>query len=138
MATTGGLLNPEPSQPADREEQDLPPKSYAEAAEENLPSGGGNGQAVMESFTGEGEDVSARTSKRHMHRKSGSQRTNGNTKEKKDREVVIERFTDKDGEHLVSLQPEWDPAERRLSAANRTNSQLLSGRKAGARWHQSP
>lgn len=33
-------LNPEPSRPSDRQQDHLPPKSYASAAHENLPSNG--------------------------------------------------------------------------------------------------
>ena len=134
MAPTGALLNPEPSKPTERKKNHLPPKSYADAAEENLPQSNDNGAAMPELYSGQGEDEAPRTPKRHMHKKSSSQRLNGHAKEKKERRVVIERFTDKDGEHLVSLEP----SDVRIPMARRTNSELLSGRKAGARWAQSP
>lgn len=40
-SSTAGALNPEPALPEEREAQNLPPKSYAEAAEEGLPKTNG-------------------------------------------------------------------------------------------------
>ena len=139
MAAVSGPLSSEPSDPLNRKEHHLPPKSYVDAVEENLqgPSSNGGIKVAPDLYAGHGEDDTLRAPKRSKNSKSPSQRMNG-TPRKSGRRVVIERFTDRDGEHLVSLEPEGDPAQRRMTAARRTNSELLSGRKAGARWSQSP
>ena len=137
MATA--LLNSEPSLPAERQHQHLPPKSYADAAEENLdtlPRHDQESQESQELYAGKGEDEAPRTPRRNMHKKSGSMRVNGHTKESKGPNVVIERFEEKDGQHLVSIQPGWD-SKKGKSLVERRNSELVSGRKAGARWEQS-
>lgn len=115
MATNHGLLNSEPSQTAERAEQGLPPKSYAAAAEENLPKANGEGE------------------------KPNVEQANGRAERRRSRrEVIVERFTDREGEHLVSLSPEWQQSDKKFPRPRRTNSELLSGRKAGARWAKSP
>ena len=43
MATVGAALNAEPALPEDRKKQQLPPKSYANAVEEDAPAGVANG-----------------------------------------------------------------------------------------------
>ena len=131
MATTAGPLNPEPSLPAEREKQHLPPKSYVDAAEENLDIHHANGQPAPELYAGQGEDEAPRTPIRGMHKKTSSVRLNGSVRGKKSPEVVVERYQDKDGEHLVSLRAE-------NNRPGRTNSELISGKKAGERWTQSP
>jgi len=126
-------LNPEPSLPAEREEQYLPPKSYVDATEENLTNGSKSDQLTPGVYAGQGEDFAPRSPRRNMHKKSGSLRVNGHAKDKKGAGVVIEKYQDRDGEHLVSLRPGWNSEWQK----QRTNSELLSGRKAGARWEQS-
>ena len=134
MATA--VLNPEPSLPAERQQKHLPPKSYVDAAAENLDTLSKQDQHSQELYAGQGEDEAPRTPRRNMHKKSGSLRVNGHTKESKDPHVVIERFEEKDGEHLVSIPPGWDRKRGKPLVARR-NSELVSGRKAGARWEQS-
>lgn len=140
MATHMGSLNPEPSLPSEREQLDLPAKSYAEASHENLDVAMPIGQATTELYAGQGEDEAPRTPKRNMHRKSGSLRANGHPKGsplgKQVPDVTVERFEDKDGEHLVSLRPGWEGEDRKLPS--RESEGLVSGKKAGARWAQSP
>ena len=131
MATTVGLLNPEPSLPVDREKRHLPSKNYKQAVEENLDIGHTNGEPTPEVYAGQGEDGAPRTPNRQMHKKTSSLRLNGSVKGKKDSQIIIERYSDKDGEHLVSLR---GIANR----PTRTNSELVSGKKAGERWTQSP
>ena len=119
MAPGGHLLNAEPADPVEREENELPPKSYAEAA--------------IEEFQGQGE----------ADPKPGSKKANGRTRSPRKSkgtgsEIVIERFTDRDGDHLVSFRPTHHPGGPSVPRPRRTNSELLSGRKAGARWAKSP
>ncbi len=127
MATAVGLLNPEPSLPAEREKQHLPPKTYEQAVEESLSNGHTDQDPATEVYVGQGKDESPRNPNRHMHKKTSSVRLNGNAKEKKDPSIVIEKYTDKDREHLVSLRGG-------SNRPRRTNSELVSGKKAGARW----
>lgn len=97
-ASTDEDLNPEPSQPAERKENLLPPKSYATAAEEHLdvqvrkenvngelktvtntsiqPSGQGSddapqrsGQTTPTQYVGTGEDDAPRSPTPKLHRK---------------------------------------------------------------------
>ena len=131
MATTTGLLNPEPSLPPEREKQHLPPKTYEQAAEQNLDSSSTNGQPPPEVYAGQGEDEAPRTPNRHIHKKTSSVRLNGSARGKKETQAIIEKYSDKDGEHLVNMKAG-------VNRPRRTNSELLSGKKAGERWNQSP
>lgn len=129
-------LNPEPSLPAERKESDLPPKTYAEATEENLDryqiSSNGDNPSAQYSFSGQGQDDTPRSPRKNMHKKNDSVRLNGHVnfkvkeKETKDQEnsnLVVEDFPDRDGQHLTSLR--------------RAETELVSGRKAGAGWERS-
>lgn len=129
-------LNQEPTLPAERKQQQLSPKSYVDAAEENVDTFSHNGRPPPELYSGQGEDAAPRSPRRNLHKKSGSLRTNGVSKEKKDGQVVVERYEDKDGEHLVSIKQAWDGRKGKAMGPRR-NSELVSGRKAGARWEQS-
>ena len=131
MATAVGLLNPEPSLPLEREKKHLPPKTYEQAAEENLDMDHAKSDPAPEVYAGQGEDEAPRTPNRQMHKKSSSVRLNGSIKGKKDSQAIIERYSDKDGEHLVSVRSG-------MNRPRRTNSELVSGKKAGERWTQSP
>lgn len=134
------LSDSEPSLLMERKENDLPLKSYAAAAEENLdqyqvPTDGQSSSAEY-SYSGQGIDDAPRSPRRNMHKKGGSVRLNGhvnfNIQEKeKEREtnsqenpnVVVEDFQDRDGQHLTSLR--------------RAETELVSGREAGAGWEMS-
>lgn len=122
--------------PAELKQQHLSPNSYADAAGENTDTFSHNGRPPPELYSGQGEDAAPRSPRRTLHKKSGSLRTNGVTKEKKDGQVVVERYEDKDGEHLVSIRQAWAGGKGKPIAARR-NSELVSGRKAGAGWEQS-
>lgn len=133
---TPATLNPEPSLPAERKQQHLSPKSYVEAAEENVDTFSQNGRPPPELYSGQGEDATPRSPRRTPHKKSGSIKTNGISKEKTDGQVLVEKYEDKDGEHLVSVKQAGDRGKGKPLAARR-NSELVSGRKAGAGWEQS-
>lgn len=125
-------MNAEHSNLEERKAQHLTPKSYAGAADEGL----GNGSAPQ-MYAGQGEAAALRSPRRNMHGTSGSLRLNGHNKDSKSKSTVVERFRDKDGDHLVSLAQESSFTNGKPLAARRRNSELLSGRKAGARWEQS-
>lgn len=133
---TAATLNPEPSLPSERQEHHLPPKSYADAAVEDLGPEANQDNTFKALYAGQGEDDAPRKPQRNMHKKTGSLRVNGFSKSKREPHVMIERFEDKDGEHLVSITSAWDSKRGEPSVARR-NSELVSGRKAGARWEQS-
>lgn len=133
---TAATLNPEPSLPAEQEQQHLSPKSSVDAAEENVDTFSQNRRPPPELYSGQGEDAAPRSPRRSPHKKSASLKTNGLSKEKKDGQVVVERYEDKDGEHLVSIRQAWDRGKGKPMATRR-NSELVSGRKAGAGWEQS-
>lgn len=133
---TAATLKQEPSLPAERKQHHLTPESYADAAEREDDTLLYNGRPPPELYSGQGEDAAPRSPRRSLHKKSGSLRTNGASKEKKDGQIVVERYEDKDGEHLVSIRQAWDRRKGKSMAA-RQNSELVSGRKAGASWEQS-
>ena len=133
---TAATLNQEPALPAEPKQQHRAPTSYVDAVEENVDTFSHNGRPPPELYSGQGEDAAPRSPRRTLHKKSGSLRTNGVSKEKKDGQVVVERYEDKDGEHLVSIRQAWDTGKGKPTAARR-NSELVSGRRAGAGWEQS-
>lgn len=117
--------------PEDHDTHHLKPRSYAASVEENDNSG------APQVYAGQGEDITPRSPRRNMHKTSGSLRMNGHAKDHKSNTTVVERFHDKDGDHLVSLAQESMFNNGKPLAARRRNSELLSGRKAGARWERS-
>lgn len=114
-------LNAEPSLPQERKKQDLPQKSYADAADQSP-------QTAPEQYIGQGEDNLPRTPKKKSHKKSLSRLIADHTLEpiarKETSSLVIEEFQDKDGEHLTTLR-------------RNDTIELVSGRKAGAGWERS-
>ena len=126
-------LSAEPSLATERQQKHLPRKTYANAAEDGLSQETMSNGAESTLFTGNGVDSAPRSPRRNLHKKPAS---NGHVKHKNS-SVVIERFQDKEGEHLVSIAPGWESERGKPSAARRQNSELLSGRKAGARWEKS-
>lgn len=132
---TAATLNPEPSGPAERQQQHLSPKSYVDATEENLDALKHNGNAP-EVYAGQGEEEIQQSPRRNPQKKPSASRVNGFSKENHDSRVMVERYQDKDGEHLVSIKPGLDSKRGKPMAARR-NSELVSGRKAGAHWEQS-
>ena len=51
-------------------------------------------------------------------------------------ELVVERYDVKNGERLVSIRSQWHDKQNKSLGMKRRNSELLSGRRAGARWDQ--
>lgn len=134
---TAAIGNLERSLPLDRGQQRLSPSSYHEAAEgnhddfPNPPSQ--NHKPMAELYVGHGEDAAPRTPTRSPHKKSASLRVNGFSKDNRGPSVIVEKYEDKDGEHLVSIRNAWDGNRSKT----RRNSELVSGRRAGAGWEQS-
>ena len=126
----------EPSLTTVQKHQRLSPKSHIDTTQQELLDLANNARSAPELYSGQGEDAAPRTPRRSPHKKSGSLRTNGLSKENKDGQVVVERYEDKDGEHLVSIRQAWDSGKGKPTTTRR-NSELVSGRKAGARWEQS-
>ena len=119
---TTATMRQEPSFPGHGHH--LPTKSYAEAVVDGVDD---------ESSLNDDEDAY----RGENHRGSSGvshKETNGAAKPRNRSQIIVERYRDKDGEHLVSFGPDWD---RRLDKPRRRDSELLSGRKAGARWEQS-
>ena len=133
---TAATLKQEPSFPPEPKQHHLMPKSYVDTGENNEDMFSTNGRPPPELYSGQGEDAAPRSPRRSLHKKSGSVRMNGVAKEKKEGQVVVERYRDKDGEHLVSIRQEWDRGKGKPIVARR-NSELVSGRRAGAGWEQS-
>ena len=130
---TAATLNPETALKAERQQQNLAPDSYLDANQGGLYPVLSQYHSAPELYAGQGEDATARSPSRKMHKKSGSLRINGSSKDNKNASVFVERYEDKDGEHLVSAKQAWDGQKSRT----RRNSVLLSGRRAGAGWEQS-
>ena len=120
------ILNAEPSLPKERELNQLPPKLYAHAAEENLRLGSRKEQVPPAQYTGQGEDDAPRSPRKKTHKKSGSLRMNGQQalKRKETSVVVVEGFQNRDGEHLTGLK-------------RNDTIELVRGREAGAGWEKS-
>jgi 2-acylglycerol O-acyltransferase 2 len=139
-------LNAEPSQPDDRAAHDLPPKSYAEAAEEALQqhTDGASERVAdklkemdtksrisvpadhdVEQFEGAGLDTSPKSPTRG-HRRQVSLKSNGS-------------LGRKHGEHIhdnaLTVAPH-QPAAATKQLARRAST-LQAGRRAGAGWSQS-
>ncbi|EDU41812.1 diacylglycerol O-acyltransferase 2A [Pyrenophora tritici-repentis] len=171
-------LNPEPSMPEERAQQDLPPKSYADAAEKGLQpdpdplSHVNDSDDTMEhsarkvkgqigevkinglelgsneddiSHEGIGQDGSPKspTAKGHRRVSSRSSRASSSHKhgEKMENGVYEKHPTEKGSGHaLTSVKPQQEQemaeADRRTDLKRR-NSELTTGRQAGAGWAQS-
>jgi hypothetical protein len=76
-------------------------------------------------YTGQGEDDAPRSPKKKTHKKSGSMRLNGYSKPKGPdaSDLIVEDFQDKNGARLTTLK--------------RADTELVSGRRAGAGWERS-
>ena len=159
-------LNPEPSQPEEREVQHFVPKSYAEAAEEGAsPHSHTNGldgvkeinaQSVLmnssirpsilqepdkEQYEGSGQDNTPRSPIRKGRKRGSSSRSNGFEKAKKDERSnsqMYEQYKDGDGELLTSMKPSDNYEEPRQDKKEvKKKDQLVPGRMAGAGWQRS-
>ncbi|MCJ1471880.1 diacylglycerol O-acyltransferase 1 [Lambiella insularis] len=134
-------LNPEPSQPKERAEQHLPPKSYVDAATENLDGETEKETESSSQYFGEGEDDAPRSPLRKPHKRNGSVRVNGLKNKSSAQSVLVEKFQDRDGEHLTSVKPldfdESNEPNRKDPAKPTVAAELVSGRRAGAGWERS-
>jgi 2-acylglycerol O-acyltransferase 2 len=153
-------LNPEPSAPEERAEHNLPPKSYADAAEEALESGpqshaNGTTDEVKTngihptsdeektSHEGVGQDGSPKSPTARGHRRvssRSSRRSSNHTQENQPPKDMFESHTNGNGDALTSVKPSQDvelPEKDRRIDRKRRNSELTTGRQAGAGWSKS-
>ncbi|MCJ1431771.1 diacylglycerol O-acyltransferase 1 [Xylographa pallens] len=134
-------LNAEPSQPQEREEQHLPPKTYVDAAVENLTGDSEKDNNTPSQYIGQGEDDAPRSPLRKPHKRNGSLRVNGLRNKTSAQSLLVEKFRDRDGEHLTSINPldsEDSGQQTQKSPSRRTGGgELVSGRRAGAGWEKS-
>lgn len=156
-------LNPEPAAPEERAELDLPPKSYADAAEEALePSSHANGtdgtmeqtmqrlrrangikipsQQDVDSLEGIGQDASPKSPTVKGHRRKGSRSSMGSVGRKHGEQIdteVFQKHPDGHSEALISVKPSQDFEKDQRIDVRRRNSELKSGRQAGAGWAKS-
>lgn len=158
-------LNAEPSVPEEREEQRLPPKSYAEAAEEAIsPDSHANGtkeakakniehlqtngrikipsEEDREQYEGKGQDSSPKSPAKSSHRRKSSLKSNGSIGRKHGEQIdneVYEKHQDANGKPLTSVKPpdEYEKNTKQSRQPRRRDSQLTPGRQAGAGWHKS-
>ncbi|KAL9603363.1 MAG: hypothetical protein Q9219_001225 [cf. Caloplaca sp. 3 TL-2023] len=126
----------ESSQPTEREKQRLLPKSYADAAENEPDHRDGIENTPPTQFIGKGEAEAQRSPpfSQPRHRKSGSLRVNGIAKQSKATDLTVEETRDKDGEQWTTKKLTFDDDG---SKPQRTQTELVSGRRAGARWERS-
>tara|TARA_R110002003_G_scaffold129_4_gene12091 strand:+ start:4535 stop:6046 length:1512 start_codon:yes stop_codon:yes gene_type:complete len=163
-------LNPEPAAPEERAELDLPPKSYATAAEEALSPAShasstdgtveetkkrlrskidavkANGIQIpssgdTESLEGVGQDASPKSPTAKGHRRKGSRSSTGSIGRKHGEQIgaeVFEKHANGNGHALISVkQPPQERERDRRTDLKRRNSELKSGRQAGAGWAKS-
>lgn len=155
MATQSAALNPEPADPNERAEHNLPPKSYADAAQEPLNN---NVQATDKSETHVNGSL---TPKNQQSLNNGYLKPEINGDNLDDDKVVLEKRASRDGTVLVSVKPdpgyeeslkhnaETAPRDPTPNGRSKTKarpnskrqdipkSQLKSGRRAGAGWERS-
>lgn len=103
----------------------LSPKPYAHADENDMPRRSKTEHSPPEEYTGRGEDDAPKSPRKKTHKKNGSLKANGHStrQEKETSDLIVEDFQDKDGRHLTSLR--------------RSDTELVSGRRAGAGWEKS-
>ncbi|KAI4285409.1 MAG: hypothetical protein L6R38_000648 [Xanthoria sp. 2 TBL-2021] len=119
-------------QPLEREQQLLPLNSSVQATEKSVDKSNGLEDTPTQ-FVGKGEADTQRSPpfSSPRHKKSGSLRLTGASKEQKAPRLLVEDICDKDGERLTSLA--WDDKPK----PQRTQTELVSGRRAGASWDRS-
>jgi len=128
MATAMDL---KPSVQTQSEAYDLSSSSYSNAAQELLDATT-NGVAP-EQYTGQGE--LPRSPVRKVIKKSSSPRINGHGRNKEGSmsQLMVEKFQDKDGEHLTTIKQ----FHRNGQAEHQRSDELLSGRRVGTKWERS-
>ncbi|KAI4198539.1 MAG: hypothetical protein LQ346_002742 [Caloplaca aetnensis] len=126
MATQIPLL-PEKHQP--------PPSSPTDAAYREPDKIHGLENTPPTQFVGKGEADSQRSPpfSQPRHRKSGSLRVNGASKQPKEPQSIVEDLRDGDGEQLINKKLRFDDKQK----PQRTQTELVSGRRAGAKWERS-
>lgn len=137
-AVVSAPLNPQPSQPQERADHHLPPKSYAEATVEGTDKHAGalpsevNGAALPDDVT-------------------QSVKVNGLRKNIDEDRVIHDKHSSEKGEKLTSIKPDEsyeqklkhnaEPAPRQKWRSGKkqdsNEAKLASGRRAGAGWERS-
>lgn len=146
MATNSAPLNPEPADPQQRAQQHLPPKSYADAVQEDVENEPTRNGIVKSKVNG------ATAVQRPVAVKDGDYVNGENVDEDK---IVYEKYRNGDGTVLTSIKPDPSyeeslkhgaktaPRDQREDAKNTKKrqdtpkSQLATGRRAGAGWERS-
>jgi 2-acylglycerol O-acyltransferase 2 len=137
-AAVGAAPTSEPSQPEERANHHLPPKSYAEAIAEGTDKEAGEAQPEANG-TAYPNDVNATV------------KVNGVRRNVDEDRVIYDKHTSKDGERLTSIKPDESYEEALKHDANSATRQkgrsgkkqdpndakLSSGRRAGAGWERS-
>lgn len=148
MSEPQGTLNSEPADPQERAENNLPPKSYADVAQE--PAEDDTTENGQSSQNGDGSSFKSNGTVK----KTPSNKANAEGKPTEDK-IVLEKYLNGDGSVLASVRPDPSynealqhdkkvaprkPAESSKSKSKKQDtprSQLKSGRKAGEGWQQS-
>ncbi|KAL8684190.1 MAG: hypothetical protein Q9224_006534, partial [Gallowayella concinna] len=129
-------LDAESSQPLEREEEHLLPKPSADiTADRQTERVNGIENTFPTQFVGKGEADTHRSPpfSSPRHKKSGSLRLDGNSKQGRPWDMIVEDIQDKSGDRLASLKLSFDDKPK----PQRTQTELVSGRKAGASWERS-
>ena len=135
---TAAPLNPEPALPEEREKMSLPPKSYVDAAQEGIKQINidNNTDSSPAEFTGQGEveiqPSSAASQKRR--KENGYTKVKGPSVQADESATIVEDFQDKNGDRLTSTKLAFVDEKRKPT---RTQTELVSGRRAGAGWDRS-
>lgn len=133
------VLSSEPSQPEPRKEQHLPPKSYADAAHENLRTNGDTESDTPVEYVGDGQEDITRSPVRKGHKRVKSQ--NGGVVTKKPLgagKELVDIYRDADGHKLTSVRPTEELMKSlALDKKERRRTELISGRTPGAGWAKS-
>ena len=138
MAAAAATMSPDPTGPIQPNEPGLPPASMSTTVDEVYNAGAPTNSAVTpEHYSGEGEDDAPRSPVRKPHKKTGSLRMNGHKREKEgsSSQLMIEKFQDRDGEHLTTIK-QYRPFGRTETEFRRSD-ELVSGRRVGTKWERS-
>ena len=114
------------------EPSNVSPTSHSSVVQElwEEPTNG----AAPEQYTGKGEDDLPRSPVRKVIKKSSSSRMNGHTRNKEGSlsSLVVEKFQDRDGEHLTTIKQFHQNGQQQ----NQRSDELLSGRRVGTKWER--
>jgi 2-acylglycerol O-acyltransferase 2 len=129
-------LSTEPSQPDERAAHDLPPKSYAEAAEAPEAPEELHVKVQAEQFEGAGLDSSPKSPTRGHRRKTSLVKSNGSIGRKHGEHIHDDAHVHDHGHghRLTTIKPR---ADANAKALTRRDSTLQTGRQAGAGWSKS-